>query len=194
MSLQLQQKLRGLLLKVSRPLSLLISKIHSPYSRKLLHANHARSLLTWAQPGDIFLTRTRGELSNLFIPGKWTHGALFISKDLGVIEAALDGVRRTDIYDFVMTKDELILLRPIFCFEQDRRNAADWAVGQLGKKYDFSFSSSNNEFYCFELVSYAYINTMKNCPWQLRERLGEPTIIGDDFIKASKKFTSLIQY
>jgi len=56
-----------------------ISNLKSPLTRPLTFSpeqkNHIKSLL---EPGDIILTYTAGYMSNIFLPGKFKHGIIYI--------------------------------------------------------------------------------------------------------------------
>jgi hypothetical protein len=195
-------KLRITLLHILAPLTRLVGKIHSPWTRKLIKAKHLHELQRAVLPGHVILTMTRGELTNLIIPGTYKHGALCLSTG-SVIEATTRGVVQTDMIDFALSKDAIAVLEPIFevpegsISQMNGRlmvDAAAWARDQEGKAYDFELKDSIKEFYCFELLGQSYLNAWqkwfpgKECPWVPRETMGVLTFTGDDFLKAKNKW------
>ena len=147
--------MRSWLLKFLLPILKLVGKIHAPYAKKLIKAHHYHYAKRYLKPGYVLLSRTYGELTNLVIPGELKHGAIFCGKNR-ITEALGVGVVINDLADFMFSKDEIVILRPLFCDDQDAVNAAQYALLQKGKPYDYEFKSSNQAFYCFELTYAAY--------------------------------------
>lgn len=140
-----------MLLSIVRPIAKLIGKIHAPFSHKLVDALDYEQILARSLPGDILLTHTSGEFTNLFILGFWKHSAI-VGVNGAVIEAVGEGVKRTHFFDFLRGKDYVSLVRlPVT--ERVRTDAASWATKYLGSGYDFEFESNDAEFYCSELVN-----------------------------------------
>lgn len=180
--------IRRTLLAASVPFTKRLGKVHSPFSHKEISGMHYMDAKTKLIPGQVLLTRTEGELTTAFIPGFWTHGAIYAG-DGWVIEAIGAGVVKTDLVSFMMTKDVMAACTPLFATTEQRQAAVAWAVKQLGDPYDYDFISGNKAFYCFELTYAAYQEaTGKASPWQLRKTLGVDTVIGDDFEKAKDKW------
>lgn len=180
--------IRRNLLRVAIPLTKIIGKLHSPFSHKLIHAKEYRDFAAKAEVGSVFLTKTFGELSGPLIPGYFKHGAIYVGNGL-VVEATMAGVHSTDLIDFLMTKDVVALVRPLFANEDQRKAAALWALTQVGAPYDYEFKSDNKAFYCFELTYASYKEAMGEAsPWELREVWGEPTVVSEDFLEATTKW------
>jgi hypothetical protein len=140
---------------IIRYLARIAGTIHAPFSHKEVTSKDFAELLDLCAPGDIVLTHTKGELTNLLIPGFWKHAAMVSTdKDL-VIEAVGQGVKRTCWFDFLRTKDYLVLVRPDRT-PQKRFDAARQAETLLGLGYDYEFESGDKEFYCSELVNVSY--------------------------------------
>lgn len=192
-------KIRKFLLTSILPLLKWLGATHFPYTKKNMLAAHYYQILTVAKPGSILLTKTLGEASNLLIPGKYKHAAILGATHRSgrpfVIEATGSGVHQTDLIDFVLTKDSIIVLEPTFANEEQMTSAVLWACKQLGKPYDYKLMSDYEAFYCCELTFAAYKEALGgNSPWELRDFLGEPTVTPDDFLKAVSKWTTLVEF
>lgn len=174
--------MRAFFYTLMKDLSLFIGRVHAPYSHKEINSSVYRMLVSFLKPGDIFLTRINGELSNLFIPSHFTHGAIYVGNNF-VAEAIGQGVTVTDLIDFALTKDEICVVRPKFCDESMMQNVAVWARAKFGTPYDFEFELDNKAFYCFEFCVAAYKAFVK-FPFEPWPRLGRQTYVGDDFVKA----------
>ncbi len=166
-----------------------IGKIHIPFSRKLITGADYRSLMSVGpQDGDLFVSRTDGELGNIAIPGVFSHVAVVRGKT--VYESVATGVHQADIIDFFMNKDVVALIRPIFMKPDEIEAMMEYLHAQLGKpyNYDFKFSEGDSQFYCTELAYKGIVKACPTSPFTLRERLGIPTVSPDDFYNAQKKF------
>jgi len=169
-----------MLLSVVRPIAKLIGKLHVPFSRKKITAKDFEACLELMQPGDILLTRTRGELTNLFIPGEWPHAAIVVSDGL-IVEAVERGVVSTKPFDFFRKRDFVKLIRPEVG-EIGRKTAALKASLLVGRSYDYNFHSENEEYYCSELV-----NTVYNYCFKQRGAIVTPSDIDVGVVLYSNK-------
>lgn len=181
-----------LILNVTGYCSQHISKIHMPGSHKLITSADYRSVKEHLRPGMVFLSYTRGEFSNLFIPGDWSHVAIVLNSTT-VIEATTHGVIETDLIDFMMKKDYVVLLDPIFATPEQMVKAVETALEQKGSGYNYKMQYSRvnvKAFYCSELVLYSYQVACGNeMPFTLKKILGVETVIPGDFVEATKKFS-----
>lgn len=180
--------LRLSILKAVLPISKWIAKKHSPFSRKLITEEHVEDFKKVYCPGLVLISSTYGELANWFIPGEFSHAAILGGSFLKsyVLEAKTSGVCYSRLYDFMMTKDRVIALRPLFCNLDEMKLAANEAEKQVGLPYDFYFSQGTDAFYCSELVGYGYRKFGK---WTKRETMGVETIVPDDFYLSAKSNT-----
>jgi len=113
-----------------------------------------RDIIDLLKPGDILLRRYDHYLAAFFIPGYYTHVALYCG-DNQIVHATTHKVGTEDILTFLRT-DHIAILRPI-CGEDVKLNAIDTALKKIGCDYDYLFDNDVDEkFYCSELISYAY--------------------------------------
>jgi hypothetical protein len=179
---------RRSLLAAAVPTTKLIGKVHAPWAHKKVGGLHYNAALALLEPGDVLMSRTDGELTNLFIPGFWSHGAVYVG-DGWVVEAIGEGVVYTDLVTWMTTKDAVRVCRPLFASYAQREAAALWARSFVGRRYDYSFASGNDAFYCFELTYAIYQKAMGDeSPWTLRKTWGVDTVVGDDFDAATDKW------
>lgn len=183
------------ILKALRPISEWIAKVHAPWSRKQISGQHFYQALSYLEPGSILVSYTRGELASLFIPGKWKHAAIYCSKYMGndkqydyVIEAKTSGVTTTDLLSFMVGKDAVAIIEPIFCDNTKMMEAAAIAHRFIGLPYDFFFDPGEEAFYCSELIAKSYEMAIGKPIFEKRERLGVNTILPDDYAQAVKKW------
>jgi len=114
-----------------------------------------RKILDSLQTGDILLRRYKYYVANWFIPGKFSHAALYVG-DNSVIHMLGDGITKEDILTF-MRCDDICILR----LNNDDgviKKAINSAFELLnaGVEYDFNFSTKNDKFYCTELIDKVY--------------------------------------
>ena len=179
--------MKKMFLKVASKISKFLGKIHSPGSRKKIKSLDYRDCKLVMKKGMVFVTLTKGEFANLFIPGFFSHAAEVADMNT-VVEAVTHGVQTNDLIDFLLTKDYAVLLRPKFLTEEQMEKSADWALLQKGKGYDYEFSSDTEQFYCSELIFSSYKNNTENFPLTLKNRLSQLTYVPHDFWEDSDNF------
>jgi len=183
-------RLRKFLLGVAYPLTGFIGKVHMPYSHKQITSKQYREIKKILLPGMAMCTQTRGEMTNIFIPGFWSHAAIYVG-DSKVMEAVSKGVVVTDLIDFLLTKDAVIVKDPIFADRDQMIDAVTWALSQEGKGYDFYFDKSNDFFYCAEFLWLAYERTIGEMPFTKIDTMwGLPTVVPEDIVDAHKKWAT----
>lgn len=110
-----------------------------------------REIIKRIQPGDILLRGYRHYLDGYFIPGRFSHAALYVG-DGKVIHSMSKGVFREDILDFCRC-DLVGIYRP----EIGQEEAIKKAENMIGRPYDFGFDFKDHDsVYCTEMVAAAY--------------------------------------
>jgi len=139
-----------------------------------ISANQIKIIHNQLQPGDIILTRRNGYVSNFFIPGYWTHSALYIGtsdknstiNNHFVIEALSEGITCRLLKESLQV-DAFIILRPLLD-EEEIDLAISNAYDHIGKPYDYDFDFNTiDKVACSELIYLSYqhanvINTHSN--------------------------------
>jgi uncharacterized protein YycO len=145
-------------------------------------------------PGDAICSTRYGEATNLFIGGKYKHVGIYVGEMDGVpmvVEAIGKGVAYTDLIQFMLSKDVIGAFRPKFAGKEEMSAAAKKAIETVGSPYDYGFDSGNEAYYCSELYYYAYAETLRSCPLELRPRMGRLTITPSDIWLAINKFKTV---
>ena len=128
------------------------------------------------QAGDILLRGYRNYLDGYFIPGKYSHAALYIG-DEKIIHAMTPNVQWTDLVTF-MRCDRICVIRPDLP-EQDKQLAIKRTKAMLDKPYDYDFvfesdgyetNTTQRKFSCSELVYFAYDKNIPDLKWQITEK------------------------
>lgn len=141
--------------------------------KTLIRGGEVLDAFRTAEPGDVFITRKDGYLSNVGIGGCFIHAAIYIG-DGECVEALSDdegGVTRSSIVD-VLHADLALLLRPKVSAYR-RQVAVENAKKIVGAKYDFLFDfnveeelkaverdprlASKMRFTCTEVVLFSYL-------------------------------------
>lgn len=134
--------------KILGLISKLISKVHMPFNHKKMTEQECIEIIEIVQDGDVLLTHTRGELSNVVL-AYFGHGSIF-SKG-GVYEAVTQGTKETDPMFFLSRKDDVLVLRPKFHINKETLHY--FLSSNKGKGYDFEFEMNDGQFYCFEYIA-----------------------------------------
>lgn len=186
-------RLRNWILKVAYPITTLIGDLHLPYTRKKITSVDYRIVTETIKPGMGIISRTNGELANLFIPGYWGHIGVYVGGRKIIEAVGSHGVREVDLIDFLFKKDEILLIEAAFADEEERLCAAEWVKEQVGKPYDHYFNRTNDAFYCSELYFQAYLKTMMNVPWKPPVTWGMVTVTPQDLADAPDVFRHVLR-
>lgn len=162
---------------------------------------HIDQFLEIMQPGDFFIVRPEQKASTVFLPGWWTHVALYhggagalraldtgshvadamptlADPNLLTIEALAAGVVCNPM-ERTMRVDHALAVRPKLT-AAEQAQAMNNAFGHLGKPYDFEFDFSRSDrLVCTELLYRAY-HGLGDIAFSPVTRLGRPTISADD--------------
>lgn len=157
------------------------------YPLPLMTRRAAIEILDVIKEGDVLVSREGMRPTNVIVPGFWTHAAIYVG-NREVSEATDIGCHLLDIDQFLYTKDHVAVLRPIFSTDYQKLNSCSVARSLTGRIYDYKFKFGNEAFYCAELVYHSISESMPNCPFTLRETLGELTVKPQDFFDAKDKF------
>ena len=183
--------LRKIILKITYPILKLGSKIHIP--KRKITGKFYHKVLSSIKPGDIIVTRSRFNIPNLYVPGYYTHAALYMGIVDGaptIIEAAVEGVRLLELSEFLFCKDYAKVLRVNGVEDYEIDKLLMSVSLQIGKPYDWGINSNVEAFYCSELIQWGYEQIREDASvFDLRVRMGAYTITPDDFDKATSKCT-----
>ena len=175
------------LVNITRPFLKPILTMASPWSHKKISGMDYYKIKSLLQEGDVILSKTYGNFSNVLNPSELKHGAIFIGQEPieYVVEATGDGVVKTDLVSHIMTKDEIVVTR-LKLFKDDNiqfaKDAACFANSQIGKEYDYNFSSGNNKYYCFELVADSINKLERGIELKQFKKVGTLYYLSDTFL------------
>ncbi|MBL7013113.1 MAG: hypothetical protein ISR83_01715 [Candidatus Marinimicrobia bacterium] len=185
-----------------------VGDIKSPVKSPLIFTHLEKTFIkNLLKPGDIILTFSEGYMSNIFLPGIFKHGIMYIGNrntwtqkdwdtmdisDINkqvihtgddIIEAVSEGVISNSILHVLDTKiNRLAILRPQL-HEHDIKRAIKNAHAYLGNGYDFSFDFNDaGTQVCTEIIYRSY-NGLGEISFPLIERVGNMTLSGDDICK-----------
>lgn len=197
------QKITRFLLKVMVPITEWVGRQHLPFTVKRITGRDFFEIQKALLPGDVLCTKVLGALSNLLIPGEYKHAAIYVGNNR-VIEALGRGVCITDLVSFCMSKDFIIVRRPLFCNSREAEIAVSYAHTAVGKPYDYLFvfdMGENKAFYCSEVIWWSYEKALAGegrdhvdaftSPFVPRKSLGIDTVTPDDIAKADKKWSTI---
>lgn len=183
--------IRRLILRVAFPFVKWWGSQFAPYSKKKVSVDEALTIASMIQPGDVLVSHTEGEFSNILISGYAKHAAMFVDReptDRGgtIVEATGKGVHSTCLLEFVLRKDWIAVLRPTFANDEERYKAALFVRGLCGKPYDFFFEPGDIAFYCAEAIQFAYDRVLapRPSPFTTRRTLGVDTVTPSDFYES----------
>lgn len=140
-----------------------------------------------ARPGDVLLVLRRKDAApyiaqQLVFGSRYSHAAMVTRKG-EVVEAEFT-VHRTPLSKFLQSARRVVLLRPRWKDEDQRRKAVRFAEEQLGRWYNITYDSTQDRrFYCSELVAKAlrHAGTIDTLP--LDSFLGKELIVPDALMR-----------
>lgn len=182
-------KIRAFFMRKMAPVSLFIGKIGIPTKNKL--SLKTSRILEHVQDGDILIFGKRWEMSNLFIPGRYTHCTIFNGRwadGSTVIEAVHPCVRKASLEEVMSHYTRVAVLRAMFLSSGKKSMIPVYAATKVGVPYDLFFEKTEARFYCSELVTWAIEKAWgkAGCPWQHKDVFGMLTTVPMDFYNSSK--------
>ena len=177
-----------------------LSEIRNQWKRKRVTPGVQRKVARMLEPGDVIITRHDDAATNLFLPGFWPHGSLYVGTEAQrkridptgetwrdqcpdpkcVLEARKDDVRFRPIND-TLKVDALVVLRPKLTTEQIREGIAR-AMTHEGKPYDFEFDfRRSNKIVCTEVI-YRAFHGVGDFEFELKPRSGRLTLSAEDLL------------
>ena len=149
---------------------------HEPY---LITARHIRICEKFIKPGDVILRRYNGSILGWFIPGRFSHSAIYVGDNL-IIHALGDGVQKQDIIDFLRCDGYAVLRCNKPDAEEIAKKACEIANSYLGRSYDYDFDvcvDYNNRDEVQKRTSSVYCHELtRSCFPELNIPLIEPSI------------------
>jgi hypothetical protein len=117
---------------------------------------------------------------------KLKHGALYVGGNR-VAEMTVDGLKYTNIFDFLFSKDVVVAVNP--SFQMDKDHALEYLTIHEQDEYDWQFSEGNPDTYCFELVA----KTLEACsspPVEIKtvEKSGVSVYAPESFLNDTENF------
>lgn len=161
--------------------------VYDPHIHQV-KGHEVRDVLRAIQPGDVLLRSFSGYLDTMFIPGYWSHAALYAGEGL-VIHAIGTGVQGEDILDFCRC-DGVAVLRIKNLTTDELGFALKLANACIGKEYDYEFETGDNQYYCSELVACGYPTRFVND----FEMIGGNRVITPEGIYRSKSIRIIAEF
>lgn len=179
-----------------------VAEMKQPFRRRREGKRVGRETLAKVEPvlqaGDVIVTRHDDALSNLFLPGYWPHGALYIGdvaqrRALGlevcersggrvaVLEAKKDGVLFRELEE-TLAVDAFVVVRPLIGRDH-LKEALVRAFSHEGKLYDFVFDfRTADRLVCTEVV-YRAFHGVGQFSFELSMRSGRHCLSAEDLLR-----------
>jgi len=145
------------------------------------------------KPGDIVLRGYNHYIDGFFIPGKYSHAAIYTGdKDYNkeIIHAMTPNVQYTNLIDFTRTDRIAVIRTKLNALEITE--VLSRATKQLNKPYDYDFlfeegalneiSSEDRKFSCSELIYYIFYPFKDKTGWSLNKTVLNTNIFAPDDI------------
>ena len=148
--------MKKLLSLIVPPIAKFIALFHKPDD--ITTSSDYEQLRSIIRNGDILVSRTDWELSNLIMPGYWKHCAVY--KDGYVYEAVTkQGVRKILVEEFFFKKDHIGLCRnsDYLPSEDDLSHGFKFLDSELGESYNWSFELDVNNKNCCSQLAYNFL-------------------------------------
>ena len=144
------------LLTLLKPLIIFFGKIGLP--KRKFTGEHYFKYRDKINVGNIFLTKTDYEFSNLLNPCSIKHGAVYVGSIKNdevkyVLEAVGKGVVLTDLVTFLTTKDLVICIEYKSSLKNSFNGLSKFVELVKGTPYDYLFNQDGKSFYCYELCA-----------------------------------------
>ena len=178
-----------------------ISEMRNHWKRKRVTPGVQRKISRLLQPGDVIITRHEDATTNLFLPGFWPHGALYIGTQqqrdklcveispeklaraqdhICILEARKDGVLFRHLED-TLSVDCCVIIRPRLA-QLDICKALTNAVTHEGKFYDFEFDFRRaDKLVCTEVI-YRSFHGVGHINFELNTRAGRVCLSAEDLL------------
>ncbi len=178
----------------------LIAELRMKWKRKRVTPEVQRKIAKLLKPGDVIITRHDDAASNLFLPGFWPHGALYVGTQEQrqaidpsgetwqnkctaqncVLEARKDGVLFRPLDD-TLAVDNCVVVRPQLETQQIIE-AITRAMTHQGKCYDFEFDfRRSDKLVCTEVIYRAY-HGIGEMEFELKKRTGRVCLSAEDIL------------
>lgn len=125
--------------------------VYDPTSFKVT-GEQILEILEILEPGDVILRKFDSYADSKFIPGDYSHGAVYVG-DNKIIHAVAEGVSEIDAVSFCMC-DRICVLRPRAGMRNAIAKAKKFAKDKV--PYDFAYQRNSSALYCFELCAECY--------------------------------------
>ena len=184
--------------------------LKSPLSNHITFSDREKdTLISIIHPGDIILIYSEGYMSNIFLPGIFKHGIVFVGSKNGweendwrsinisleqrsfirpgddIIEAIAEGVVSGSLKMILEKKiNRLAVFRPDLSKSQVQ-DVLKTVHSYLGNSYDFSFDFNNAETQvCTELI-YRGFNDIGPIHFELSKRAGAMNMSAEDICRSA---------
>lgn len=180
-------KIYDVILTLLRPFIVIMGKIGLP-KRKFTGEDYYR-FRNDIQIGDILLTKTNYELSNLFNPTELKHAGIYVGRVFGdevcyVFESTGQGAILTDLVTFLTRKDIVVCCRlranETFGLHPIAEVLPKTVLRFKGIPYDYLFKDGGKAFYCFELAAECLKTVFPHLALKCREILKGKKIYDHD--------------
>lgn len=175
-------------------------------AQKRVNADVITELKPYLRAGDVIITRHDDAMSNLFLPGFWPHGALYIGeaevrralnipvmpdksahnqanrtgRAINILEAKKDGVLLRSIEE-TLNVDAFVVLRPRLSQAQIAK-ALSRGISHAGKLYDFVFDFAMSErLVCTEVIYRSY-HGIGSIDFTLSTKAGRKCLSAEDLL------------
>lgn len=191
---------RAKFLELCGPFLLWVGRLHLPFTLRRVHQWHVDQALALLEPGDVILTAERGAITNILIPGDFTHVTIYSPDPIGraeVVEAVGGGVGISGLWELLLGhKDRFAIVRAINLTKEQRCSAARFARTLKGRRYDTSLRLAKDyghdegdaEIYCAELPVIAFLYVDPNFAFCGGLDLGVWTVEPQDFFDQREHF------
>lgn len=133
-------------------------------------------------PGDVLLTKTNFEFSNLYNPTELKHAGIYVGRIFNdevcyVFESTGQGAVLTDLVTFLTSKDKVVCTRLLAMGTFDLRGVLPKIVLRFkGLPYDYLFRDGGKAFYCFECAAMVLKEVYPHISFKCRDILNAKKI------------------